>query len=289
MSIDRKIISDGTQIILLTFGAGNIRWHRAAKRLKREAEKLEIFTRVYALDDKWLRIFDFEVYELVQSFLRIGDFKGFGYWAWKSAALTWAHERHPNALLIYLDSGFVIPNTERARLGFLRWIEFTRTHGSLALCLPNHPEKKWTKQETMQEIDPSESLVDTMQIQGGFIFLTAEQGDEFLPQYRELILKENGFHISDDTRFGDFPGFISHRNDQSVFSLLWKRRNMFSILDETDPSNHTGIAIAARYASGFDYFNSKPIIRFLRLGERIIARLQKDIKRFQKIRAGSLE
>jgi hypothetical protein len=126
-----------------------------------------------------------------------------------------------------------------------------------------------------------------MQIQGGFIFLTAEQADGFLPHYREMILKENGFHISDNTRFGDFPGFISHRNDQSVFSLLWKRKGMFSILDETDPSNHTGIAIAARYSSGFDYFSSNPIIRFLRLGERIIARLQKELKRFQKLWTGT--
>ena len=277
------------EIVLMTFGAGNIRWKRAAKRLIREAENLDIFSQIYAFDQKWLVEADFDVNELVQSFVHKGDFKGFGYWAWKSAVLTWAHERHPNALLIYLDSGFVIPNTEKARLGFLRWIEMTRVHGSLALRLPKHPEKKWTKQETMQEIDPSGSLGDTMQIQGGFIFLTAEQADEFLPQYRELILKENGFHIRDDTRFGDFPGFISHRNDQSVFSLLWKRRDMFSILDETDPSNHTGIAIAARYSSGFDYFSSNLIIRFLRLGERIIARLQKDVKRFQKNKDRGLE
>lgn len=287
MSIDRKMIIDENEIIFLTFGAGNIRWHRAALRLKREAEKLNLFTHAFALDNKWLRNSDFEVFELVQSFILKGDYKGYGYWAWKSAVLTWAHESFPNALLIYLDSGFVIPNTETARKGFLHWIELTRTHGSLALHLPQHPEKEWTKQETMKEMDPAGSLADTMQIQGGFIFLTPEQADDFLPPYREMILKEKGFHISDDTEFSDFPGFISHRNDQSVFSLIWKRREMFSILDETDPTNHTGIAIAARYSSGFDYFNHDSIIRLLRLGERIIARLQKDLNGFQKMWTGT--
>lgn len=266
------------ETIFLTFGAGNIRWNRAAKRLKREAEKLKIFSHIYALDKKWLSESDLDVNELVQSYIGKRDFKGFGYWAWKSAALTWAHRRHPNALLIYLDSGFVIPKSDIARQGFLRWIELTQEHGSLALSLPSHPEKEWTKQETIKAIDSSGILGDTMQIQGGFIFLTAEAAAVFLPRYRELILENNGFHICDDTRFSDFPGFTSHRNDQSVFSLLWKQKGMFSILDETDPSNHTGIAIAARYSSGFNYFSNNPIIRILRLGERIIAKFQKSLR-----------
>ena len=266
------------EIVLVTFGAGNIRWKRAAKRLKREAEKIELFSEVYALDENWLDQADFEVNKLVQSFMKSGDSKGFGYWAWKSAALTWVHERHPDALIIYLDSGFVIPNSETAREGFLRWIELTQLHGSLALRLPAHPERKWTKRETILSINPSESLGDSMQIQGGFIFLMPEQADEFLPPYRYKILENNGFHISDETKFNNIPGFMAHRNDQSVFSLLWKQRGMFCILDETDPTNNTGIAIAARYSSGFNYFSHNLITRILRLGERMIARIQQKAR-----------
>ena len=196
--------------------------------------------------------------------------------------MSWAHGEHPNALLVYMDSGFVIPRNETARLGFLRWIELARTHGSLALSLPSHPENKWSKQETIQALDPCGVLAETMQIQGGFIFLTPIEADNFLPRYRELILENRGFHISNKTEFSDFPGFISHRNDQSVFSMVWKQMGMFYILDETDPSNNTGIAIAARYSSGFNYFSNNLVIRILRLGERLIARAQNGFKRLRK-------
>ena len=153
----------------------------------------------------------------------------------------------------------------------------------MALSLPSHPENKWSKQETINALDPSGVLTETMQIQGGFIFLTPTEASNFLPRYREVILESKGFHISDKTEFSDFPGFISHRNDQSIFSMLWKQMGMFHISDETDPSNNTGIAIAARYSSGFNYFTSNPIIRTLRLGERLIARFQRAVTQFRKI------
>ncbi len=277
------------EVIFLTFGAGSIRWNRAAKRLKREAEKLDIFTHLYALDENWLKGADFEIYQLVKSFLNDGDFKGFGYWSWKSAVLTWAHKLHPSALLVYLDSGFVIPNNETARQGFLRWIELARTHGSLALSLSSHPENRWTKQETIRVLDSSGAIGNTMQIQGGFIFLTPKAANNFLPRYREMILEDKGFHICDKTQFSNFPGFISHRNDQSVFSLLWKQFEMFHILDETDPSKHSGTAIAARYSSGFNFFSANPIIRLLRLGERLIAGVEIRLILSRKNREGRKE
>lgn len=284
--MEQEIASSPEETVFLTFGAGNIRWNRAAKRLKNEAEKLEIFSQVYAFNENWLKNADLEINELVRSLLNSRGVKGFGYWAWKSAVLSWAHEKHPNAILIYLDSGFVIPNNETARRGFLKWVELASTHSSLALSLPSHPEYKWTKQETIQALDPFGLLADSMQIQGGFIFLTPSAAGQFLPRYRELILENKGFHISDETEFSDFPGFISHRNDQSVFSLLWKQMGMFHILDETDPSDNSGIAIAARYSSGFNFFSSNFFVRIMRLGERLIARAQKSVKRLQKIGIG---
>jgi len=273
-------------VIFLTFGAGNMRWNRAAKRLIREASNLQIFSKTYALDEKWLRRTDHKVAKLVNSFLDVGDFKGFGYWAWKSSVLSWAHEKHPTALLVYLDSGFVIPNTEAAKLGFLRWIELARIHGSLALSLPSHPEYAWTKQETIQALDPSGVLANTMQIQGGFIFLTPAEASRFLPSYQKRILESNGTHIRDNTNFEHFPGFISHRNDQSVFSLIWKQLGMFHILDETDPKENLGVAIAARYSSGFSFFCKNPICRILRFGERVIARIQNFLKLYRIKRLG---
>ena len=261
------------KIVLATFGDGSFRWRRAAKRLIREADALEIFDASYSLNFKWLKKNDFEIAQFIKSCLDNGDSKGFGYWAWKPSVLSWLATNHPDATIVYIDAGFVIFDSVCSRAGFKAWLTLAENHGSLAFSLSSFRENEWTKLETLAVFDPKNLYGLTDQIQANLIILSPTQAKEFIPQFRNAVRLDDGFHLKGNTTDSRSINFVSHRHDQSIFSLLWKTNKFFTIPDQTDPSNHTGVAMAARHSSGFSFHSNSLVNRILVNLEKIISKL----------------
>lgn len=218
--------------IFITFGDGSYRWKRAAKRLSREISKLGIFDEVVCLDKKWLSEYDPKTFSLVKLLIHSYGPKGFGFWAWKASIIEWASEFFPNHIIAYMDAGFVIPQTEIAAQGIQNWVDLTIEHGGIALELPHHAEKQWTKIETLRFLEVTEDEANRNQIQGGFFFLRPDKAKEFSIQYRDAILYKDGFHISD---VKSLP--------QIQFSLLTETINRFSVYYGNEQTSNISLTI----------------------------------------------
>jgi hypothetical protein len=244
--------------ILLTFGAGRTGWQKASRRLLDEGISSGLFDSQVRLDRNWLYSNYPEIVKVVELLHSQKKFRGFGYWVWKPAVLHWGQEQFPNDQIVYIDAGSHIRSEEKFRKSFGDSLQRAEKHGSLAWNLPHHNERQWTKLEAINLLKSPQSHLDSNQIQSGFISLMPSKSRvDFIRDYREISLLRNGFYFTDDLELHQRQEFIEHRHDQSILSLLWKKHDLYSEIDQTTPliSNTFGL-IASRNNTSLPYGSS---------------------------------
>jgi hypothetical protein len=93
-------------------------------------------------------------------------------------------------------------------------------------------EKQWTKKDTFILLNADDQkIVDTAQVLATFILIKkSSKSIKFLEEYRDSCQDER--IVSDlDNQLGqdNHPDFITHRHDQSVFSILAKKSSIVQI------------------------------------------------------------
>lgn len=243
--------------VFLTFGDGDFRYRRARDRLLDEAQATGVYTHTFGFNLKALRSFDPELHALAQSWISQGDLKGIGYWSWKSALIYWAAQNFPGYLIHYMDAGHVLRPNSATSTVLQNWLKTAHEARGLCWSLPDHPEEVWTKAETLDLLDKGVTYRKTDQLEGGFVILKSEDAIPYAWELRRFSLIEDGFHLSDKIRTEQIFSFRSHRNDQSVHSLLWKQMNYSHFPTETFPIEKERHVLAARHASGFTFRDNK--------------------------------
>lgn len=234
-----------TKTIFVTFGAGRTGWKQASRRLVGEAKKTQLFSSVFNLNENWLEQNDPKIYEIVKKFHRNGFYRGFGYWVWKPAVLHWVKENNPNCNVLYMDAGSHLDQRPDhiAKLGNL--LEKKGKNG-LAWHLPHNNDVAWTKKELIIRLNPSKIILNSPQVQSGFIYLPwINTPQNFTTTFRQFALEKDGFFFSDELCVDQDAAFVEHRHDQSVFSILWKLNGMYSKSDKTYPENINNFPIIA--------------------------------------------
>lgn len=225
------------QNIFITFGAGRSGWIGAAKRITAEAQRTGLFEFSFNLDERWLKAWDPEIYEIGLNLRKTMPARGFGYWTWKPSVLLWAHLNFPNHQIVYVDAGsqFKTGNLKKSELA--EDLNASTKFGGLAWALDGYIESVWTKVEVFNHLNLDDEFRTTPQIQSGFIALPQSSPRYSLIQnWRELAKTEEGFYFTDQSNVVQPPEFIEHRHDQSILSCLWKRSGFPLILDKTNPS-----------------------------------------------------
>jgi len=158
--------------------------------------------------------------------------RGGGYWIWKPyIILKTLKELSEGDYLIYTDAGAIYVD----RISKLIKCMEKEKQDIMAFSL-KAKERAWTKRDTFLLLGCDESTyTDSMQILGGYILLKKTK-------FVEKFLKEWLFWLQDVRVITDqpnclgkdnYPEFIEHRHDQSVFSLLCKK---YGIKPFRDPS-----------------------------------------------------
>jgi hypothetical protein len=223
--------------VFVTFGAGSLGWKQASRRLAHSALKLNLFSEVVTLGEDWLKSDEPDIFRIIKNFRSEGNKKGFGYYVWKPALLHKIHKEFPGHDILYMDAGSQIETNLDSRKIIYELITTNISRG-LAWQLPNHIEKYWTKNELIKRLNVPSSIQESNQIQSGFILIPAiSQRAEFVKNFYELALESDGFYFSDETHNPQITGFIGHRHDQSVFSILWKQFKFGITADKTFPEN----------------------------------------------------
>ncbi len=163
--------------------------------------------------------------------------RGFGYWVWKPQIILQAFRRMaPGDLLHYADAGCRLNPKGAARLEeYFAVVSGERT-GLLAFQVKNTfgdpildgfslPERRWTKGDLFDYFSArgNSFITDSEQIGAGNIFLRkCPAAEDFVRRWLKVF--EDDFSLADDSPSisENFPDFIEHRHDQSVFGVLCK-------------------------------------------------------------------
>ncbi|RIW11646.1 hypothetical protein D0X99_20305, partial [Algoriphagus lacus] len=145
--------------------------------------------------------------------------RGGGYWIWKPYIILKTLQVLENDdYLFYCDSGSF----------FLRSIkpiiyELSKLNQSILGFEQPLIEGQWTKKEAFDIVGLDNiEFYDSAQLYGGYILVKkSEEAISFFSNFLELCLNENAliFHPNDKK----MNGFLDHRHDQSLFSLLYKK------------------------------------------------------------------
>jgi hypothetical protein len=158
---------------------------------------------------------------------------GAGFWLWKPKLLSMTLDEVPEgAIVCYCDSGsFWLASVEPylALLDGADVLAFTAE--------PEHTDLRWTKAEVRLATGLSDAAAREPQRIGGYVLVRNSPSSRAL--VREwLVLCETDRWITDDPgRVPEAPEFQGHRRDQSLWSIVCKRRGVRTVPDPSQYGN----------------------------------------------------
>jgi hypothetical protein len=205
----------------------------ALRRISHQALAMERFDVILpfekdGLDSRFVSTFKDKLQE---------DVRGYGYWVWKAQVIKQALEKMDEGdMLLYADAGCHLNREGRLRLD--QYFEmlvpdrplvvFQQDPQDTVFCenspgIPSWPNRDWTKGD----------LIDYFDVRGRDDILSSETyyATTFFMQKNSITSKlvddwqepaRKNWNLIDDspTVSPNFPGFIEHRHDQSIFSIL---------------------------------------------------------------------
>jgi len=224
------------KIHFVTFGCDKFFKH-SRKRLADEASKSGWFDKIFIYEPN-------DLLEYKKSFKG----RGAGYWWWKSVVQSLAlNEIDDGDLLLYLDAGCYI--NKYGKNIFDEYVDIVnKNEGFLAFNSPPAIEKNYTKRDLFKLLDcDTTHYTDSNQIGSGVVIYKKNNLTiEFLNEFQKISLTPHSLNDYDSYN-QNYKGFIEHRHDQSVFSLLvkklYKNKNIALINFDTPLRNESDLII----------------------------------------------
>jgi hypothetical protein len=212
--------------ILITFGAGGQNYTDACERIAQQGQHTGLFDKIIIYTESDLRKDD--IFWSKHSTFIEENKRGFGYWIWKSYIIKKTMEQmKEDDVLLYLDCGCEISTrkTDDIRVFLDDYIKTDYIIASSNGCM----ESSFSKMDLIIRLNMENSTyLNEPQIQAGAIlFLVCEKVINFISEWYELCCD---YHLIDDSPSVNIniDSFYEHRHDQSIFSLLGKKRNIIS-------------------------------------------------------------
>ncbi len=179
--------------------------------------KIELFDEIKGITDNDLRN-DTSFWEKHGDFI-INNPRGFGYWLWKPYIILKELENMSYGdVLVYFDCGNEI--NYHARDEFRRLIDSIGDRQLIATSA-GQPIKNWTKRDLLVKLnmDNEETLKYCQHQTGVEMYIKDDTIVNFVKEWYGLC---EDYHNIDDSpsNIQNYPEFIEHRHDQSVFDLL---------------------------------------------------------------------
>lgn len=218
----------------ITFGAGGKKYIDAGNRIFNQAKKTELFDECKLYTDTELKN-NKEFWSKHGKFI-INNKRGFGYWLWKSFLIKESIKNmNDGDILLYLDAGLEIDFRKKKLLN--EKFEIVKKDYIIGTNVLKRfgPEKKWCKMDLILHLDMlNNKYLNTQQRQGGTVLImVCEKTRKFIDEWYDIACN---YHLLNDSPSNkkNLKCFKQHRHDQSIFSLLTKKYNLFSktVLDD---------------------------------------------------------
>jgi len=224
----------GKKIILYAFASLDLK--RSVKRLEEQALNSNFYDSIKIITPN---NFDHHIDLKASDLLKKGKKRGYCYWFWKPLFLSRIMKEINNGDIIhYMDIGCHIKKTGSNR--FYEYLDFMTDTSKWLVAFQYHTnnikfldkikfqkreEFKYTKSDLLQYfqcLNKKEITHSPQFISGTFFIKKNNDAERFIEKWNQVF--EERFDLIDDTpsHIKNFPGFIEHRHDQSVFSLLCK-------------------------------------------------------------------
>ena len=203
----------------ITFGSAD--YNDAKKRISVQVKQAGEFDFIHAFGESDLQS-DPEFWNLHSEFIKNNP-RGYGYWIWKPyLILKTLYKMNENDILLYADCGCEIVKKDRLKDLFEQTQKYDIVSSYASM------ENLNTKRDLFQLMDSSgfnvSSLVTkSLQFQASAICLKrCKKVYNLVSEWYKLACD---YHNIDDSpsALAEYPQFIEHRHDQSIFSLLMKR------------------------------------------------------------------
>jgi len=155
--------------------------------------------------------------------------KGFGLWIWKPYIINKLLKIiDNNDILLYLDCGCELNiGGKELLLQHIKNVSKKKYLGSTSYRY----EYIWTKIDILKYFNTlnDQNITHTYQLQSGIILISkCECTTNIMQEWYDVVI--NNHNLLDDTNNGDnIEGFIENRHDQSIFSIIIKKNNMYNI------------------------------------------------------------
>jgi len=216
---------------IIIFGAGSKRFRSQALALREEARQTGWFDTMLCITDEDDEIFD----KLLKPHVKlIQDYrKGFGLWFWKPILIQHAlSTRSDIDVWVYADSGCEISLFGTNR--FYNYLKLSVSTGALFFSIPFR-ERSWTKHSLFKSLNVSEEDSNTCQVQATFFIVRNQENVlNLIDSWTSLVTEHNYENLLEPPKGENSKeGFIEHRHDQSLLSILVKKSE-FSVLEWED-------------------------------------------------------
>ena len=209
----------------ITFGSHG-RFIDAGNRLIQQANNMTVFDETILYTGEYLKN-DVGFWERHGDFIN-NNHKGYGYWLWKPYLIQQTMNQMNNGdILLYLDCGCEMVVTERTAL--LNDIELLKKSNKCISGTTTCIEREWNKMDLLVALDMNcDTYLNTAQRQGGTqLILVCDESRELINKWYDLACD---YHMIDDSPsiIANLNCFKEHRHDQSIFSLLTKKYDLYS-------------------------------------------------------------
>jgi hypothetical protein len=222
----------------LTFASTDL--NKTLNRIRNQAEKLNFYDKILTYSELNL---DINFKDQFSKYLKHGT-RGYGYWSWKPQIILQALSLMEDGdILQYTDAGCHLNINGIKRLNDYFEITNNSDFGILAFQtkIPEDPlvydgremldcvDFKWIKGDLVDHfnIRSNEYILQTQTITATVIFIKKTSDTvNFINHWLDVIKYD--FRLIDDTKSisNNLDGFIEHRHDQAIFSILCKLKNI---------------------------------------------------------------
>jgi hypothetical protein len=211
------------KIIFITFGSDN-NYIEAGNRLITQANNINLFDKTLLYTEDNLKN-DKNFWDKHSNFI-MNNKRGYGYWLWKPYIIKKTMESLIDGdILLYLDCGCEIDIKKKNNL--MESIEIVKKDYIIATY--TFADKEWTKMDLIMKLDMNnDEYLNAYQHQAGAILiLVCDKTRDLVNKWYDIGCD---YHMIDDTPSinPNLSCFIEHRHDQSIFSLLTKKYNLYS-------------------------------------------------------------
>lgn len=259
---------------IVSYGGGSYTWKRAAQRLQIQLEKT-VTKEVKFLVYKNLK--EVSIPEVHMNFIK-RNFKGGGYWLWKPYIILDFLRREPNVTsILYLDAGCEVGiNVEAPELKLLENQILERD--AIFFEMFNIPEYSYSNSISIETLGSSEADLHSPQISGTIFLMKRKFAESLCQEWIDLMQFSNySLLTSEESKQG--VNFVAHRHDQSVLSLLIKKKHLKSVLIKElgiVERSDLGIRIL-RNRSRYSCFDRRTFVTIIKFIERIYSRTERAV------------